>query len=90
MNINNNSEENKPVKEPIWVTVGVLAFVVAMIYFVLYPLVVNYWIFIAIIACLVISWLIEIKLTSDMKYTGWFAVIFVIVFFYSGAAGWDW
>ena len=96
MNINNNSEENKTEnkKEPLLVTLAILIilFWVGKVW--LLPIVIRFHLALLVAACLVASWLIEIKLTSDMKYTGWFSVIFVIVFFYSGAAGpflgWDW
>ena len=86
MNINNNSEENKTEikKEPLWATLVLIIIVGAIIYLLL-PLI------LAVIAtCFIISIFIEIKLTSDMKYTGWAALIFIVAFFFSGAAGWDW
>ncbi len=56
----------------------------------LLPILIRYHLALLVAACLVASWLIEIKLTSDMKYTGWFSIIFVLVFLLTGAAEWDW
>ena len=98
MNINNNSEENKTEnkKEPLQMLVTLACGLVMLIIFLwlgknwLLPILIRYHLALLVVACLVASWLIEIKLTSDMKYTGWFSIIFVLVFLFTGAAEWDW
>ena len=83
-------EKSKPKRDPIWVSLTLLIIFILVAYYWFLPLLIQFHLALIVAACLVASWLIEIKLTSDMKFTGIFSIIFVLVFFYSGAAGWDW
>jgi len=83
-----NKTENK--KDPLWVGIVLLIIFIWVAYYWFIPLIIQFHLALIVAACLVASWLIEIKLTSDMKFTGIFSIIFVLAFFYSGAAGWDW
>ena len=85
-----SEDKAKTKKEPLLVTLAILIilFWVGKVW--LLPIVIRFHLALLVAACLVASWLIEIKLTSDMKYTGWFSIIFVLVFLFTGAAEWDW
>ena len=70
--------------EPWWALPSAIVFCGALIYGIL-PIVLA-----IIVTCFIVAIYIEYKITSDINYTGWAAVIAVVFFFYSGAAVWDW
>jgi len=86
MNISNNSEEYKTEnkKEPWWALPLLILICGALIYGFL-PIVLA-----ITVTCFIIAIFIEYKITSEINYTGWAAIIALVVFFYSGAAGWNW
>jgi hypothetical protein len=81
---------HKTTKDPWWAVLVVFVILIVVAKYWFLPILIQYHLGILVVACLVASWLIEIKLTSDMKYTGGFSIIFVLFFIFSGAIEWHW